>query len=194
MLDFLAAEYTADLIKHCCFCLIFTTDFFVFQYCYVGTFVLKCYVADEKVVDCKDIGKMLSTVIANTISKTTNTIVTGLLFDFFPTLVFQSSVKNISDFFLISLRTVLIACQRFAPPSFYRQPSYMARIPPFFILFLNPPLLTFFDNISPMKYGINKKITLTKITLQNNITCLFARNAFIGNNRLRLYLNNKDYK
>ena len=98
MLDFLAAEYAAGLIKHCCFFLIFRINFFVFQCYYVGTFVVKCYVADEKVVDYKDIDKILSTVTANAISKTTNTIVTDLLFDLFPILVFQSSVKNTSDF------------------------------------------------------------------------------------------------
>ena len=83
MLDFLAAEYVADLIIHCyCFRQIFGMNSFVFPCSCMGSFVLKGCVADEKVVDCAEIDE-LSTIISNTTSKTSNATVTGLLFDLF---------------------------------------------------------------------------------------------------------------
>ena len=48
-----------------------------------GSFVLKGCVADEKVVDCAEIGKMLSTIISTTTSKTSNATVTRMFFDLF---------------------------------------------------------------------------------------------------------------
>ena len=60
VLDFLAAEYVVDLNIHCyCFHRIFGMNLFVFPYSYVGSFVLKGCVADEKVVDCKEIDEIL---------------------------------------------------------------------------------------------------------------------------------------
>ena len=40
--------------------------------------------ADEEIVDWAEIDEMLLIVIWNTTSKTSNTIITGMLFDFFP--------------------------------------------------------------------------------------------------------------
>ena len=56
---------------------------FVFLCRYVGSFVLKGCVAYEKVVDCAETDEMLSTVISNTTSKTSSTIITCMLFDLF---------------------------------------------------------------------------------------------------------------
>ena len=108
VLHFLAAKYVVDLIIYCyCFRQIFGINSFVFPYSYVGSFVFKGCVADEKVVDCAEIDEMLSTIISNTTSKTSNAIVTDMCcLIFFPTLAFQSPMKNTSDLILSSLRTV----------------------------------------------------------------------------------------
>ena len=58
--DFLE-EYVVELFIHCyCFRQIFGMNSFLFPCSYLGSFVLKGYVADENVVDCKEIDEMLS--------------------------------------------------------------------------------------------------------------------------------------
>ena len=56
---------------------------YAFPFIYVGSFVLKGCVTDKKVADCAEIDEMLSTVISNITSKSSNTIVSGRLFDLF---------------------------------------------------------------------------------------------------------------
>ena len=56
---------------------------FIFPCTYVGSFELKSCVADENVVDCQEIGEILSIVISNNTGITTNIIVTGMLLDLF---------------------------------------------------------------------------------------------------------------
>ena len=101
MLYFLVVEYAVYLIIH------YYTHLFVFPCSYVGSFVLKGCVADEKVADSSEIDEMLSTIISNATSKTSNAISLAFCLIFFPNLAFQSPVKNASDLFLSSLRTVL---------------------------------------------------------------------------------------
>ena len=84
MLDFLAAEYVVDLIIHFhCSRQIVGMNLFFFPCSYMGSFVLKSCVTDDKAVDCAEIGEMLSTIISNTTTKTSNATVTGMLFDLF---------------------------------------------------------------------------------------------------------------
>ena len=59
------------------------TAFFGPPCSYMDSYVLKGCVANEKVADCTEIDEMLSTVISNTTSITTERIVTGMLFDLF---------------------------------------------------------------------------------------------------------------
>ena len=66
-----------------CFRQIFGMSSHVFPFIYVGSFVLKGCVTDKKVADCAEIDEMLSTVISNITSKSSNTIVTDRLFDLF---------------------------------------------------------------------------------------------------------------
>ena len=74
---------------------------------YVGSFVLKGCVADEKVVVCAEIDEMFFTIIMNTTSKISNTTATSMLFDLFSYFGIPVPIKNTSDLFLSSLRTVL---------------------------------------------------------------------------------------
>ena len=61
--DFLE-EYVVELFIHCyCFRQIFGMNSFLFPCFYLGSFVLKGYVADENVVGCKEIDEMLSLLL-----------------------------------------------------------------------------------------------------------------------------------
>ena len=86
-LNFLAAKYVVNLIIYCFFpsdCWNILVCCYELPCCYIGSSVLKGCVADEEIVDWAEIDEMLLIVIWNTTSKTSNTIITGMLFDFFP--------------------------------------------------------------------------------------------------------------
>lgn len=70
--------------------------------------MLNRFVANEKIVDSTEIDKMFHTVISKTDIKTSNTIAHGMLFEFFPTWVFQSPIKNASDLSSGSLRAIVV--------------------------------------------------------------------------------------
>ena len=100
VLDFLAAKYVIDLIIYCyCFWQIFGMHLLFFPCSYVGSFVLKGCVADEKVVVCAEIDEMFFTIIMNTTSKISNTIATSMLFDLFSYFGVPVPIKNTSDLF-----------------------------------------------------------------------------------------------
>ena len=111
VLGFLAAGYVVDLIIHrYCFLQIFGINAFAFSCRYVGSFVFKCCVADEKVVDCAQKSmRCCPLLFQRPRAKFLMQLSLTCCLIFFPALAFQSPVKIASDLFLTSLRTVLIS-------------------------------------------------------------------------------------
>ena len=109
VLDFPAAEYVVDLIILCYyFCQIFGMNSFVFPWSYVSSFVLKGCVADEKVIIAQKSTRCCPLLFRTPRVK----LPLACFLLFFPTVEFQSPVKNTSDLFLRWLRTVLTSLLR----------------------------------------------------------------------------------
>ena len=113
VLDVLAAEYVVDLIMLCYyFCQIFGMNSFVFPWSYVSSFVLTGCVADEKFIIAQKSTRCCPLLFRTPRVKLPMQLSLACFLLFFPTVEFQSPVKNTSDLFLRWLRTVLTSLQR----------------------------------------------------------------------------------
>ena len=98
-----------NLIIQCyCFRQIFGMNSLLFSHvvmwaalCWKTALLMKMFLIAQKSTRC-----LLSSIISNTTSKTSNAVVTGMLFDLFSYFSVPVPVKNTSDLFLSSLRTV----------------------------------------------------------------------------------------
>ena len=85
---------------------------FAFQYSYADSFVLKGYVANEKVVGCAEIDEVLSTVILKPKSKTSNLIVPGPTLEGFDNGRSPWTFVNKIEKSVVNLgRSIFLSCQ-----------------------------------------------------------------------------------